>query len=147
MYIVDIIKLLSHTRDTCASTVGCIQHEQLLPKSDAHNQRIPSSITCMWSRHVVQRLRSSMTSSREAELEPGDPCRCWASPLCLTSLVPTCTKITFLGGPMARERWQQSWKNHTQAIAEPSAKRRAVARDILPFCSPPFKALASYRRQ
>lgn len=45
---------------------------------DTYNQRIRFFVTCMWSQHVRTAFaspQSSMTSSRESELEPGDPCR------------------------------------------------------------------------
>lgn len=45
---------------------------------ESYNQRIRCSVICMWSQHVRTAFaspQSSMTSSRESELEPGDPCR------------------------------------------------------------------------
>ena len=45
---------------------------------DTYNRRIRCSVTCMRSQHIRAAFaspQSSMTSSRESELEPGDPCR------------------------------------------------------------------------
>ena len=45
---------------------------------DTYNRRIRCSVTCMRSQHIRAAFaspQSSMTSSRESELEPGDPYR------------------------------------------------------------------------
>ena len=96
--------------------------------------------------HLHEQAQQAPTKDGSEELKPGDHCRFLGFLRYLTSLVPTCTKITFW-----EARWDGSMvsmmENQPQAKSEPAALRCAGAKDILHCCPPQLMALALHSPQ